>query len=621
MCGIAGIYGLERIDQPETKAKSMIDALSHRGPDAEGIYLGKNVVLGHRRLGIIDLQGGSNQPFRSPDGRYTLVYNGELYNYRELKAQLSDYPYKTNSDTEVLLAAFMEWGVKALQLFNGMFAFALWDEHEEKLWLVRDRLGIKPLYYVRVGHSIVFSSEVRSLLASGLVRPKLDDSALIDYLRYQCVHAPNTILEGVKMLESGTYLEISDSETKKVDYWKPWQKLHFDREPEVIRRNIREKLTIAVERRLVADVPFGAFLSGGIDSSLIVAIMSEQLGQKVDTFNVSFDESEFSESKYARTIAEKLNTSHHEIRLKPADFLEALPEALSAIDHPSGDGPNTWIVSRETKNQGITMALSGLGGDELFAGYDVFKRIPYIADRSWILSFPKGIRGLLGSAIAVAKPGIASLKTREILTSDYFDLENLYPIFRKALLDPQIAQLTGRSKLTQNAVKAMVLELERYDEFAQLPVLGRIGVAEINSYMQNVLLRDTDQMSMAHALEVRVPFLDHELVQYAMHIADDVKFPHSPKKLLVESFNDLLPNEVVNRPKMGFVLPWEQWMKKELRPFSEAKLESLAASSYFDAPALNKLWQQFLKGDPNVTWSRIWPLVVLSDWMERHGVD
>lgn len=621
MCGIAGIYGIEKIDQPEAKVKAMCDALAHRGPDAEGLHRGKNAVLGHRRLSIIDLQEASNQPFHSQDGRYTLVYNGELYNYRELKQQLSDYAFQTESDTEVLLAAFMKWGAKALQLFNGMFALAIWDDHEEKLWLVRDRLGIKPLYYARIDNAIVFASEVRALLASKLVEAKLDEESLVDYLRYQSVHAPRTVLRQVRMLEAGTYLEVSDNDIKSVAYWKPWQAPHQDHDPVTVQKQVRDKLTAAVERRLVADVPFGAFLSGGIDSSLIVGIMAERMGHKVDTFNVSFDESEFSEAKYARLIADRFKTNHHEIRLKPSDFLDSLPEALSAIDHPSGDGPNTWIVSRETKNQGITMALSGLGGDELFAGYDVFKRIPYVADRSWLLSFPKGIRSLVGSVLTTAKPGITSKKTKEILTSDYFDLENLYPIFRKVWLDPQVAELTGRSKLNKNAVTKMLLELEQYSEFSRLPVLGRIGVAEMGSYMQNVLLRDTDQMAMAHALEVRVPFLDHELVEYAMQVPDPIKFPHSPKQLLVDSFRDLLPTEVVDRPKMGFVLPWEHWMKNELRSLCESSLTRLGDTSHFEDKAIESKWSQFLKGDPNVSWSRLWPLVVLSEWMEKHGVE
>lgn len=620
MCGIAGIYGLEKVDSPEEKVKKMTDRLAHRGPDAEGLYRGKNVVLGHRRLSIIDLSDAANQPWTSSDGRYTLIFNGELYNYLDLKPQLTDYEFKTNSDTEVVLAALIKWGMAALQKFNGMFALAFWDDEDERLWLARDRVGIKPLYYAESDDSIVFGSEVRSILASGLVVPRLDQDGLLDYLRYQTVHAPLTLLQGVKMLDSGTYLEISDVETRHTDYWKPWQVQHFDLDESKIKSQIRDRLTQSVQDRLVADVPFGAFLSGGIDSSLIVGIIRERLGLSIDTFNVSFDESEFSEAHHARLVSKQFQTQHHEIHLKPTDLLDALPDALGALDHPSGDGPNTWIVSRETKRQGITMALSGLGGDELFAGYDVFKRIPYVAESNWILSFPKGLRKAAGSMLTSLRPGVISAKTKELLTADYFDLQHLYPTFRKVLMDQQVDTTLGQNR-SENRVKEYVAQLEQYPDFGRLPTLSRIGIAEMGSYMQNVLLRDTDQMSMAHALEVRVPLLDHHLIEYVTHIPDPLKYPTSPKRLLIESFEDLLPNEIVDRPKMGFVLPWEHWMKNELRFFCEERLEFLKGSGYLDADAIGVLWEKFLKGDSMVSWSRVWPLVTLADWMKANAVE
>ena len=620
MCGITGIYGLEQLPDGAKRVHRMNDRLAHRGPDAEGIYEGKNVVLGHRRLSIIDLSDAANQPWISPDGRYALVFNGEVYNFKELRSQLPDYSFQTESDTEVVLAALIQWGMAALQKFNGMFALAFWDEREEKLWLVRDRLGIKPLYYAHAGSSVVFASEVRAILASELVERKLNKDALADYLRYQTVHAPDTLVDGIKMLLPGTYMELNDAEISTSEYWKPWQQFHADKDPIVVQKGIHDRLTSAVEERLVSDVPFGAFLSGGIDSSLIVGIIRERLGRPLDTFNVSFDESDFSEAKYARMVAERFGTKHHEILLQPATLMESLPEALASMDHPSGDGPNTWIVSRETKQQGITMALSGLGGDELFAGYDVFKRIPYVADRHWILSFPKGLRAIVGNLLQLYRPGVPSAKTKEILTADYYDLKHLYPIFRKVLLDDRVAELLGTSSLKPNRVKEIVDALEQYHDFGALPSLSRIGISEMQSYMQNVLLRDTDQMSMAHALEVRVPFLDHRLVEYAMFISDQVKFPTSPKKVLIDSFRDLLPSKIVDRPKMGFVLPWEHWMKHELKSFCEERLVLLSETEYFNRKAVMDMWQRFLKGDPMTTWSRIWPLVTLADWMKTNRI-
>ncbi len=621
MCGIAGIFGLENMPDAEILTGKMLAEMAHRGPNAEGVWKGENVVLGHRRLSIIDLSSGANQPFHSYDGRYTLVFNGEIYNFQEIKNQLSDfYPFQTGSDTEVILAAFAKWGIKCLQMLNGMFAFALWDSHEEKLWIARDRVGIKPLYYAIHEQSVVFASELRAILETEVVERKLSKKSLIEYLRYQTVHAPNTLIEGIKMLMPGNYMMLSSNEIQIKEYWKPWQKLHFDQDPIKIQKNIREKLVASVERRMIADVPVGAFLSGGIDSSLLVGIMAEKLGKKVDTFNVSFDESAFSEAKYAAQVARKFGTNHHEIKLNPSDFLATLPDALDAIDHPSGDGPNTWIVSRETKKMGITVALSGLGGDELFAGYDVFKRIPSIAEQNWLVSFPKPMRALAGSLYHLSKGTMASSKTREILTLDYFDLEHLYPVFRTIFQDKQLSRLLFDGRITKNEVKQMVYELEQYQEFAMLPTLSRIGVVEMSTYMQNVLLRDTDQMSMAHALEVRVPFLDHELIEYVMQIPDTVKYPHSPKKLLVDSFAELLPTEIIDRPKMGFVLPWAEWMKSDLKPFCEERLDLLKQHKAFSAPGINSLWSSFLNDSKMVTWSRVWPLVALSDWMQKNGV-
>ena len=620
MCGIAGIYGLERIDNPQKVVDIMTTALAHRGPDARVTNIIGNAALGHARLSVIDLSVSANQPYCSDDGRFVLCFNGEIYNYRQLKSELVGYQFKTDSDTEVLLAALIEWGMAALQKVNGMFAFSFYDSIENRLFLGRDRMGIKPLYYYSTNESILFASEVRSLLASGLVPRKLNRSAIPEYLQYQCVHAPKTMVEGVKMLDTGSYMIVSDVGVEIKDYWKPWQKPHSDRDEIVIKKRIRDLVTESVEKRLIADVSLGAFLSGGIDSSLLVGVASERLGEKMDTFNVTFDEGEYSESKYARIVAKKFKTNHHEIVLNPSQFLESLPSALLAMDHPSGDGPNSWIVSGETKKQGITVALSGLGGDEVFAGYDVFKQIPMIADKSWWLSFPMPLRKLAAIAMKQRIKGARGRKMAEICTLDYFNLESLYPVFRKVLLDAQIARLTAK-KPASNAVANQVANLEEYIEYSNLPTLSRISIAEFGTYMQNVLLRDTDQMSMAHALEVRVPFLDHELVEYAMHIPDAVKFPHSPKKLLVDSFSDLLPPEIVNRPKMGFVLPWESWMKNELKTFCEERIEFLKQTGVFNDRGLDQLWNSFLQNNQTVSWSRIWPLIALSDWMKQNQIE
>jgi asparagine synthase (glutamine-hydrolysing) len=622
MCGINGIIGVEGLDDPKNTVAIMNDALAHRGPDASGIFTTNDVVLGHRRLAIIDLSEAAEQPFYSHDRQQVVVFNGEIYNYRELRAQLADYPFTTSSDTEVLIAAYRAWGNDFVNALNGMFAFALWDEQTQSLIIARDRLGIKPLYYTRQGSGVAFSSELRPLLAAGLANRQLCREGLHDYLRYQTVHAPKTIIEGVSMLEPGHRFIISDSEF----IHEPWYDLAKSVSPvvdsrETIVRNIRDLLTSSVELRMRADVDFGAFLSGGIDSSAVVGLMSEVSERPVSTFNVSFEESEFSESAYARLIAKRFNTKHIEIVLTPDHFLGLLPEALEAMDHPSGDGPNTYIVSKVTREEGIKMALSGLGGDELFAGYAIFKQATAMLDKRWLQSFPMLLRRLAGFTLQQVKPSIGSWKTAAIITQDYLDLEHAYPFSRLTLADQWVSKLLTDQRKVPNSVRMHLRRaLDVKGAAFGLPYLSQVSYAEITTYLQNVLLRDTDQMSMAHALEVRVPFLDHRLVNYTLGVPDPVKYPHTPKKLLTDALGDLLPVEIIDRPKMGFTLPWEHWMKNELRNFCEAALVHLGNNDAFQARGLNALWNRFLKNDPLVSWSRIWHLVVLSDWMKRNGL-
>jgi len=625
MCGINGIFGKEKLDDPGAAVERMTRALAHRGPDAEGFFENENLVLGHRRLSIFDTSTAGNQPFISPDGQVVLVFNGAIYNYIELKAQLPDYPYRTQTDTEVILAAYTRWGIRCIEHFNGMFAFALWDNRLKKGFIVRDRLGIKPLYYALVGSSFVFASEIRALLASGLVARKLDHVALADYLRYQTVHAPRTIIQGIRLMEPGTYIELSDEGFEQHIFWSPSS--HYDSQAEgqnntQITNTVRELLTDSVQLRMRADVPFGAFLSGGIDSSLLVGLMSQGGTRPVDTFSVTFDEKAFDESSYSGAVAKKFNTHHHDIRLSARDFLRYVPEALAAQDHPGGDGPNSWVVSKMTKEQGITMALSGLGGDELFAGYGIFTQAIKARDNKWITSFPKPIRRLAARAYRMAKPGVASEKLLALMSQDYLDFEYVYPLSRQVLSEERIGQLLGLKKLPANRVfEILCANTAPGSPGFGLPHLSKVSVAEILTYMQHTLLRDADQMSMAHALEVRVPFLDHRLVEYVLGVPDRFKFPHTPKKLLTDSFPDLLPESLINRPKMGFTFPWALWMKNELRPLCEEALANSALSRVLAPGQADRLWQAFLHDDPQTTWSRVWPLVALSAWMKQNDIE
>ena len=620
MCGINGIYNANGLENGQALIQPMNDAIAHRGPNSDGVFTDQQqVALGHRRLSIIDLSDAGQQPFFSSDKNLVMVFNGEVYNFQEIKAEIGDYPYQSGTDTEVILAAYQKWGKDCLKKFNGMFAFAVWNKQTEELFLVRDRLGIKPLYYYQKDKQLVFSSEIRGLLASGIVPKKLSQEGLVDYLRYQTVHAPNSILQDVKMLPPAHFMHIKEGAVQIGSYWnaKEDYEHNLPTSYEAVKSEVKNRFFKAVERRLVADVPFGAFLSGGIDSSAVVGAMSQISSLPVRTFSVTFDEAEFSEAKFAQMVADKFNTEHTEIRLTPDYFLEELPLALASIDHPSGDGPNSYIVSKVTKQAGVTMALSGLGGDELFAGYDVFKRVLSLQSKQWLGKVPSAFRQLAGWGLQKARPSVASDKIASLLQQGDLGITGAYPITRQVLLENSIKALLTFSGLPENAVS----QKAKAHRFNGLPILSQVSVLEMETYMQNVLLRDTDQMSMASALEVRVPFLDHELVELALGISDQFKYPATPKKLLIESLGDLLPSEVVNRPKMGFTLPWATWLKTTLKDFAQERLESLAGRSAFQEKALLDLWSAFLQGNPSVTWSRLWPLIVLEDWMQKHGIE
>ncbi|MDF2437034.1 MAG: asparagine synthase, glutamine-hydrolyzing [Bacteroidota bacterium] len=630
MCGINGLYGLKDEVVARVKIMAMNTCMKHRGPDDDGSFVSGPIALGHRRLSIIDLSAAGHQPMSSFDGRYEIIYNGELYNFRELKFELQRvvsgsgekaYIFQTGTDTEVIMAAYARWGSNCLSRFNGMFAFAIWDTEKKELFIARDRLGIKPLYYFYINGVFGFSSEIRSLLASDLIPREIDPESLVDYLRYQTVHAPDTILKGVKMLMPGHFVEIKNDKPSIKKYWS-LQKSAVNKSEtgsyQEVCKEVNSLLTSAVERRLVADVPFGAFLSGGIDSSAIVGLMSRVSAEKVKTFSVTFDESEFSEAKYANLIARKFNTDHHEIKLTPEDFLKELPYALKAMDHPSGDGPNTFVVSKATRNAGITMALSGLGGDELFAGYDVFKRAGEIDKKAWLNMIPRILRSAGGQALLKARPGVAAEKIAALMKSERIGFNSFYVLSRQLMMDDQIKKILNDQELSQNKVESI---LDAIDINESKKRISSVSIAEISTYMQNVLLRDTDQMSMAHALEVRVPFIDYTLVEYVLGLPDKYKSTSSPKKLLVDSLGDLLPSEIVNRPKMGFTFPWKQWMKNELKTFCEQKMISLSKRKMFNESATIELWRRFMADDPRITWSRIWYLVVLENWLQENNIN
>lgn len=622
MCGINGIVsdGLS-IELRSKFILKMNAELVHRGPDANSIFVDDYIGLGHTRLSIIDLSAESNQPFYSNDKRYVIVYNGELYNYKQLKLTLQQnaigtlsqpYFFKTQSDTEVVLAAYLRWGTGCVRYFNGMFAFSIYDSVTRKIFIARDRFGVKPLYYHFSENCFIFSSEIRAILHSGFKKFSINKHALAEYAQFQSVSFPNTIIKGIKQLEPGCYIEYENHSPVLTTYYQPSIKLNQNYSYSETTDKINALLHQSVQLRMEADVPFGAFLSGGIDSSVIVGLMSNISSEPINTFNISFDESEFSESVYAKLIAKKYNTKHTEIKLQPTDFLEMLPEALDKMDSPGGDGINTYVVSKATKEAGITMAMSGIGGDELFAGYDLFKNLYNLQNKSWLNAFPGIVRKGIGKGLLLKEKSIKNLKLNDVLSLPTINLVNAYHLNRALFSNDQLNSITKtKLNLPRHLVKSV------HSEY----ILSAISINEINTYLNTTLLKDTDQMSMAVALEVREPFLDFNLVDFVLNVPDKYKYPETPKKLLTDSLKGILPEEIINRKKMGFTLPWKLWLQNELKSFCETNLNQLEKKDLFQKGKILELWSDFLNNKKTVSWSRIWHFVALNYWIEKNKLE
>jgi asparagine synthase (glutamine-hydrolysing) len=654
MCGIAGALawrdpgralvaiGGARLSARDVTAR-MIEALRHRGPDGCAVESldarpPASVALGHARLAILDPSPAGRQPMANPDTGDWLTHNGEIYNYRQLRDALPARgesencgAWRSGTDTEVILRAYARWGPASLDRLRGMFAFGLWDAKRRRLFLARDRLGIKPLYYCSGEGWFLFASEVRALLASGLVHRRLDPVALEQYLAYQSVPAPRTLIEGVSALPPGSWLTVdAEGALATGRYWDLLDRAcpeARDATATGSRRHVGELLQEAVALHLVSDVPVGAFLSGGIDSSAVVALMREA-GHTPRTFSVIFSETDYDEARHARRIAARFRTEHSEILLAEGDLLGQLPAALTAMDQPSGDGVNTYVLARAVRSAGITVALSGLGGDELFGGYPSFARLA-AAQRSLRLwgHVPAGLRA--GAASALGALSGASGRGRKLaaLAASDGTLPMVLPLLREVFTGSERRALLadGRKKSPDEGHVAYARLLgTAYAACPEAGLLARISYAEARTYMHDVLLRDTDQMSMAHGLEVRVPLLDHSLVEYLMGLPDWQKRPNGiPKRLLVEALDGRLPDDIVRRPKQGFALPFAPWMRGALRGFCEERLAAgrIASRGLLRPEAVRRLWRAFSREGADGLWSRVWVLVVLEDWLDRHGVE
>jgi asparagine synthase (glutamine-hydrolysing) len=611
MCGIVGIIGLNK-EVSSSKIHDMNKRIEHRGPDAEGFFIEDGIALGHRRLSIIDLSSGANQPLFDHSNRYVIVFNGEIYNYQDVKSELV-YNWSSNSDTEVILAAYIKWGKACLEKLNGMFAFAIWDKVEQELFIARDRLGVKPLYYSFVNGVFVFASEIRSILASEILEAKIDENNLSEYLRFLSIATPKTLIKDLFQICPGHYLILKHNDFSIQRYWslldKPVPNLS---NRQAVLKACKLQFVDAVKSRMVADVKVGAFLSGGIDSSAVVAVMAGLSKDPIDTFSIVFNEKQYDESEYSQFVAKKYKTNHQAFLMKPADLIPNLDPFFKSMDNPTVDGINTYMISQLVAKTGIKVVLTGIGGDELFAGYVGFERWKSFQKFSWVFKVP--IFKPLLSVFNTVKKSRASLKLSDMFDSSSADLMAFYANSRSVYFKNELNYLLDKPILKNDSW----LDLNQTKKF---PVLSQYSIAELSHYTLDVLLKDTDQMSMAWALEVREPFFDYKLIEFVLKLDDKNKFKKgSPKHLFVEAMGDLLPPEIVNRTKKGFTFPWNFWLRNELKPYCEEALDSLSKRQLFKPEGIQYLWHSFLNNKQALTWLHIWGLVVLEKWMTENNI-
>jgi len=625
MCGIIGIISPRPRDQVVDAAERAMRAIAHRGPDDQGLEIipasaGRTLVLGHTRLSILDLSSAGHQPMRDCSTGDWITYNGEVFNFREVRSTITGRSFTSESDTEVILAGLADRGTKAIDPWRGMFALAWWDLSVETLTLIRDRLGIKPLYYYQSGDELIFASEVRALLSTGLVPRKLSAAALESYLTFGSVEQPLTIIDNVFAVLPGHAVKFCKSQLSEEEYWRIDANARIAQssvEEELV-EEIRPLLEEAVKLRLVSDVPVGVFLSGGVDSSALVSLLTRASAAPIKTFTISFNEEDFSERDHAARVASRFGTEHHEILMTAGSVLEKLPRALSAMDQPSIDGINSWVVSEAVRNAGLKVAISGLGGDEVFAGYQFFRT----ADRDEARlrraqHVPRPIRRIAARAVGLAVSGNRGTKIENLLESDDLNEPAVRlhrQLFssrqRESLLGGRVASSNGDSR--SNPVSAWMNS--QMTRCAQADPINRTSALELGGYLANTLLRDTDSMSMAHALEVRVPFIDHVLVEKMLSIPGHLKIKQGrPKWLLVDAVRDL-PSEIVDRPKKGFEFPFKEWLTGALRDEVTASLESSQMDSIFDKDAVRSVWNAFERG--SISWSRVWSFYVMERWAQ-----
>jgi asparagine synthase (glutamine-hydrolysing) len=598
MCGIAGAFSFRSAAQPLD-----LDLIAHRGPDSRGDWTSPDgrVWLGMTRLAILDLSPTGNQPMIDAVSGNVIVYNGEMYNHQVVRSELHALgaTFHGSSDTETILVAYRFWKEDMLRRLKGMFAFAIYDRDDKSIFLARDRFGIKPLYYFRDEDRIIFASEVRALI-HGESFPVTRES-ITAYLQWGCCPHSALLYPAIKEMPVASSLRVrADFKDEPVSYWSPSQKTNPARPAEsrdAIVRKVRELLTASVHDHILSDVPVACFLSGGVDSSAITALAARELRRDLHTFSVGFEDARLDESKYARLIAANYQTDHREIRLSSDEVIETTKEAVLSMDLPSLDAINSYIVAKEVARNGFKVALAGVGGDELFGGYRHFRLV-----------------GRLKYFALMPRPIVHTLlrlrKARHFLSD--------IPPRADAGLFAQWWRRSWNASMLQDAglnIRPIPLEPrpELEDDFA------KTSWSELNHYMRDMLLRDSDQMAMAVSLEVRVPFLDHELVEFVLGLpAREKERPGMVKSLLVDSVRDLIPSEIYDRKKMGFELPMSEWMRGPLEAFTGEGLAQVTEHELFTPSQIRDLRKGFIAG--KLKWQKLWALVVLGWYLKKQNV-
>jgi len=628
MCGIAGIVGALSSDQINGSLRSMLDAQLHRGPDDGGstvISVGNAIVgLGNRRLAIQDLSPLGHQPMVNEATGDVLVYNGEIYNAPVLRDLLKTdgLQFQGHSDTEVLMRAYERWGTECLTRLRGMFAFALWDARRSRLVIARDPMGIKPFYYAeKKDNWFVFASEVRALLQSGVLDSRIDRRSLAGYLAYGAVQEPLTVYEGIFSLPRGCWQERDDrgSVVAGGRYWQfplPERSQRQRRLTDVVEEG-RGILKESVRRHLLSDVQVGLFLSSGLDSTALLGLTPEK--HNLDAFTVSFpDHPEYNENLAAKVAAERFGVRHHDCPVSDSTALNWIHKALESMDQPSMDGFNSYIVSRAVREQGIVVALSGLGGDEVFGGYKLFRSVPRIYHAlTWLTPFPKSVRTAAAWFATAFTNDTVRQKAHEIAKVNP-GLIGLYFRHRRLIGDSGLEAFGLRAHTLRLSEDFQVPELQYKGCYISSDLLSSVARLDAAFYLQNILLRDSDVFGMANSLEVRVPFLDLDLIEWAFRLPGDVLLPKGTplKYLLRQICAEVYGKLPVASSKRGFVIPISAWLRGPLREVMEVSLRTLRDSGLLDPTGIDDVQELFRREPNSPAWSRLWALVTLGFWLE-----